>query len=477
MDKLNFEYSRPESLGISPKTIGRFIDMSNKEINSLYSFTILKGMTIACQGYANPMEADDNKIMHSIAKSVNSLAIGIAIGDGKLHLDDYLVDFFKDEMPKEYDERIKDVRVRNLLMMAANSAFTSASFINVEGNWRTHYLGLKLPDEPGNSFSYDTGASYMLSCLITKVMGKNSHELVKERIFNHIGINDSYWLTDKDGNSLGGWGLYLKAEDMVKLGRLILNYGSWEGKQLIPKWYMGQATSKKISTYNNPGMGWPYGYGFQFWIWPEKTFGCFGAFGQLIVCSPEKDIVVTTTAGCNYEENKRLAMIIIETIISESENDPLPMDDDSYKSLLKKIDNWQLPTAAGKVFSLKEKNILERQYTFEDNIYHINNIKITRIDKNTLEITMVYKGRQIIFNAAYNKWITTEAELDTPMHRFHSFTYGWKDENILELKQYIKNSSYYKIYTLIFKDNSMTLSIKQNISLYGDKADIVEGVL
>lgn len=470
---ITFNYSRPERQGISPSTIQRFLDACEREIHSLYSFTVIKGNAIAAMGYYEPMKKDQMKICHSISKSMNALAVGIAIGDGKLSLDDLLIDYFPEDLPEEYDPRVERIKVRDLLMMAANSAYTSASFVSVPGSWKQCYLGMRPYAEPGEWFAYDTGASYMLSCLVTKVMGRNSLGVLKERVFSYMGIEEAVWLQDRDGNNTGGWGLYLKAGDMAKLGRLLLNYGQWEGRQLIPEWFMREATAKQIETYRNPGMGWPYGYGYQFWRYPEDTFGCFGVFGQLIVCDPKRDLYVTTTGGCTEQENQRLLRIIMETIIAEAHQGPIPNEDIVFHDLEERLSKLRLPVADGIRESAGEDKYFGFTYTFDENQTEITSLEFCRTAEDEIGICMVFRGVSVVIKAGYQRWITMEGPLDADNHKVHSFTYGWESENHLTLKQYVCNASYYKIYYFTFTYHGLEFLTEQNVTLYAEEKQCV----
>lgn len=472
---MRFRYVRPETQGVSPRTIGRFLDSCEKEVDSLYSYAIVKGAAILSQGFYRPMEPTQMKIMHSVSKSLNSMAVGIAVGEGRLGLDDYLVDYFRDELPEKHDPRVERIRIKHMLMMASSSAYTSASFINVPTSWRASYLGMTPYDEPGRYFHYDTGASYMLSCIVTKTMGAKTVDVLRERVFGPMGIERVHWLEDRDGNSTGGWGCYMTPADMAKIGRLLLDYGAWEGRQLVPAWYMRQALSKRIDTYYNPTMGWPYGYGYQFWMYPERTFGCFGAFGQLIVCSPEKDLYVTTTGGCSERECRRLARIITETIFAESLNEPLPRDDIGYGELGERLDALALPAAEGAASSLEEGSVFGRTYAFAENPSKISSLSFERGGPGTLKIAMTFDGKPVNVEAGHGTWRTFEAPLDTPLHSVHSFTYGWADAKTLVLKQYLCNTSYSRLYRFSFAGDGVVFTVRQNVSLYGDNEERISG--
>lgn len=465
---MRFYYSRPERQGVSPHTIMRFLDLCEAQLDSLYSFAVVKGTTIAVEGYYEPMQPQHLKMTHSVSKSMNALAVGVAIGDGKLRLDDRMVDFFQDELPEQRDSRIDRITVRDLLMMAASSVATSAAFSNVEGSWRTFYFKSIPYDEPGEYFSYDTGAAYMLSCIVTKVMGQNSLAVLQERIFGPMGIEGTHWLEDKDGNNTGGWGFYVKAEDMLKIGRLILNYGAWEGRQLIPEWYMREATAKQIDTFRNPGTGWGYGYGYQFWRFPENTFGYFGAFGQLLVCSPEKDMYVVTTGGCSREENRRLLTIITETFFAESSDKPIPYDDEAYRVMETRLAKLKLPPALGEKLAQNEEKWFDRDYRGTGQ--EITELHFERKNGDTIGVSMKFREERISFLAGHGNWITGEGlPLDTPLHTIHSFSYGWVGENHLSIKQYMCNTTYCKVYDILFSQSGIEMTVTQNMAIGGER--------
>ena len=153
---------------------------------------------------------------------------------------------------------------------------------------------------PGTHFLYNTMGSYVLSAIVTKVTGQTVLDYLKPRIFEPLGIENPRWDSSSEGNSLGGYGLYLRTEDMAKFGQLLLQKGNWNGRQLIAREWIEQATSKQIPNENEDhtkiGPDWKEGYGFQFWRCRHNAFRADGAAGQFIVVLPDQDAVVAITA-------------------------------------------------------------------------------------------------------------------------------------------------------------------------------------
>ena len=155
--------------------------------------------------------------------------------------------------------------------------------------------------KPGTHFQYNSMGSYTLSAIVTKVTGQTTLEYLKPRLFEPLGIENPEWASSPEGNSLGGYGLKLRTEDIAKFGQLYLQKGKWNGKQLIPREWVEQATSKQVpneqESHSKIGIDWRQGYGFQFWRCTHNAFRGDGAGGQFIVVIPEQ--------GCGRRDHRR----------------------------------------------------------------------------------------------------------------------------------------------------------------------------
>ncbi|MGC2657947.1 MAG: serine hydrolase, partial [Bryobacteraceae bacterium] len=162
------------------------------------------------------------------------------------------------------------------------------------------FLAHPVPFKPGTHFQYNTMGAYVLSAIVTKVTGKTSLEYLEPRLFEPLGIENPRWDRSPEGNSLGGYGLWLRTEDMAKFGQLYLQKGKWKGKQLIPQDWVEESTTKQISneqeSHAKIGPDWQQGYGFQFWRCRHNAYRADGAAGQFIVVMPDQDAVVAITA-------------------------------------------------------------------------------------------------------------------------------------------------------------------------------------
>lgn len=326
--------NKPEAYGISSDNLLCMVQELETFVEDIHSISVVCDNDVIFSKCIQPYTEEPMQMLHSFSKSMNSIAVGIAIDEGKLHLDDLVIDYFKEYLPEEYDKRIDQLTVRNLLTMAANSCRLSTCFRGVTDSWITHYFTYKLPHDPGTVFQYDTGASYMLSSLVTKTMHKNVLALMKERVLKPMGITDIEWLESPEGNTVGGWGLYLKTPDIAKIAILLANMGKWNGKTLIPEEYLKEATRKQIDT---PEEKYPVcGYGYQYWITADHSFGVYGAFGNVIVVNPEKKLAVAITAGAsdkNGNPNRLISKIVNEKLFIPTERGTLETDVDGEKKL------------------------------------------------------------------------------------------------------------------------------------------------
>jgi CubicO group peptidase (beta-lactamase class C family) len=295
---LRLPRSTPEAQGISSKAVLEFVETTDKHINTLHSFMIVRHGYVIGEGWWKPEAADKPHALASLSKSFNATAVGLAVHDGKLSLDDPVLKFFSADAPAEPSDNLKAVKVRDLLTMSCGhdtepKATGGAPSVK-------QFLAHPVPHKPGTHFQYNTMGSYTLSAIITKVTGQTTLEYLKPRLFEPLGIENPQWDSSPEGNSLGGYGLKLCTEDIAKFGQVYLQKGKWSGKQLVPQTWVEQATIKQVpndqESHSKIGIDWQQGYGFQFWRCTHNAYRGDGAGGQLCVVLPDQDAVVAITA-------------------------------------------------------------------------------------------------------------------------------------------------------------------------------------
>jgi CubicO group peptidase (beta-lactamase class C family) len=286
--------SSPEAQGVASESIRNFVEAANAKVDTMHSFMLLRHGHVIAEGWWKPETADKPHILHSLSKSFTSTAVGLAVSEGKLSIDDPVLKFFPDDAPPQPSENLKSMRVRDLLTM--NTGHQSEAKFTAETPWVKSFLAQPVPFKPGTHFLYNTPGTHTLSAIVTKVTGQTVLDYLKPRLFDPLGIENPEWGSSPQGNSFGGWGLKIRTEDIARFGQLYLQKGRWNGAQLIPAAWVEQATSKQVSNGSDPTKDWDQGYGFQFWRCRHNAYRGDGAFGQFCVVLPELDAVVAITA-------------------------------------------------------------------------------------------------------------------------------------------------------------------------------------
>jgi len=331
--------STPEAQGISSQAILDFVEAADKNVNTLHSFMIVRHGKVIAEGWWKPEAADKPHILNSLSKSFNSTAVGLAIHEGKLSLDDPVLKFFPADAPADPSDNLQAMTVRDLLTMTCGHD-TEPKAVG-GGPSVKQFLAHPVPHKPGTHFQYNTMGSYTLSAIVSKVTGQTSLEYLKPRLFEPLGIENPRWDSSPEGYSLGGYGMWLCTEDIAKFGQLYLQKGKWNGKQLIPQEWVEQATAKQVSNENEGhatiGPDWQQGYGFQFWRCRHNAFRGDGAGGQLCVMIPDEDAVVVITAQTGNFNGEMNA--IWDNVLPAFHAEALPDDPASQKELKQAIEN------------------------------------------------------------------------------------------------------------------------------------------
>ena len=279
---------------------------------NLHSIMVLKHGKVVLERWYNGESADKPHTMWSVSKTFTATAIGFAIDEGLIKLDDPVFSFFPDKLPPNLDENLALMTIRDLLTMTCGHD-EEARFNRNNTDWVEGFLAHPVTHAPGTYFVYNSLGTYMLSAIITKVTGQNMNDYLEPRLWQPLGIEKPEWDKSPQGMSCGGWGLHLKTEDMARMGQCLLQNGKWKGKQVIPKSWVKQMTTYKVESgpagtrlEDMPRLGitkennqWARGYCYQMWICADNGYRADGANGQYIMVFPDKDVVLVLTTDSN----------------------------------------------------------------------------------------------------------------------------------------------------------------------------------
>lgn len=282
-----------------------------KSTDQLHSLVVLKKGELIYQYHDPAHSMTQRHVLWSASKSFTSLALGFAIQDNLVSLDDKVVKFFPDDLPAEVDSRLAAMTVRDLAIMS--SGFEKDYIADVKAG-KTDViktlLGQKFKFTPGTIYKYNSCDTYLLAAIITKVTRKSLDKYLNEKLFKPLGIKDWYWEKSADGICCGGWGLYLSPESLAKAGQFLLQKGQWKGKQLLNASYIEEATKIQIPQFypgeykpsveaTFPTSDWYQGYGYQFWVCTHGAYRMSGAYNQWVMVIPDKEAVIVVTAYCS----------------------------------------------------------------------------------------------------------------------------------------------------------------------------------
>lgn len=300
--------SEPEAQGVAAAGILDFIDAIEREKFELHSFMMLRHGKVVAEGWWKPYGPEFVHTMYSMSKSFTSTAVGFAVAEGKLSVEDKVISFFADDLPATISENLAAMRVKDLLTMATGNEKEPTGTVVKEENWARTFLAQNFAHKPGTQFMYNSAATYMCSAIVQRLTHQTVLDYLTPRLFAPLGIQGMKWETCPHGINTGGWGLSIQTEGLAKFGQFVLQKGQWNGKQLLPAEWVEEATTYKIQ---QPGgdkkdrpktqNDWLQGYGYQFWRCQGTGYRGDGAFGQFTIVLPEQDAVVVMTS-----ENKNM---------------------------------------------------------------------------------------------------------------------------------------------------------------------------
>ncbi|MCR5675002.1 MAG: beta-lactamase family protein [Lachnospiraceae bacterium] len=324
-NETHFERSSPESCGISSAWLTHlFRRLAAEPESGLHRIMVLRGNRVIGETSFAPFPRDEWHVSHSLAKSVTAMAIGLLIGEGRLSLDDRLVDIFRDRSILAMMMLRDTLTIRHLLQMSSGVKFNEAGAIS-GNNWKKDYMEAGCSFEPGTAFEYNSMNSYMLSAVVTKLTGETMMEYLRPRLWEPLGIDRVFWEMSPESITKGGWGLFIRTEDMAKLGRLYLQGGKWEDRQILPPDFVRESTKVQIHT----GMERCELYGFHLWINDDRgvyAYSFNGMLGQNVFCYPDLDMVICTSAGNGeiFQQGKMSGIIREEMKTLQAVELPLP---------------------------------------------------------------------------------------------------------------------------------------------------------
>lgn len=273
------------------------------EVRSLTSIAPLSSIVISHRGetvseeYFGSMRAGRVHNVKSVSKSILSILTGIAIDKGYLEgVDQTIESFFPDYFGQNPDPEKASITIGDLLTMRSGLASTSGRNYGrwvLSRNWIHHALDRPLNGRPGRDRIYSTGTTHLLGVVIARASGMSLRAFANRYLFGPMDIHLGGWDRDPQGYFLGGNNMALRPSDMVKIGELMMNGGSYRGEQLVSKeWVVAS-----VRPLTGRGQSNNYGY-----LWFRRMAGdyhvvyAWGNGGQFIKILPELETVIAITS-------------------------------------------------------------------------------------------------------------------------------------------------------------------------------------
>lgn len=477
----------PESQGVESAGVLRFVERADAEIDAMNSFMLVRHGHVVAEGWWAPYQPGDIHQLYSLSKSFTSVAAGIAIAEGKLSVDDRVIDRLPDLAPESPSDHLRMMRVRDLLRM------TTGHTAGELRKWRwerdptvREFLALNVELKPGTHFTYNTPATYTAAAIVERAVGEGLHAYLTTRLFEPLGIEGSWWAETGEGIAMGGTGLNVRTEDIAKFGQFLLQRGEWEGRQLVPAEWVDAATRLQTPTGSAPDGDWDQGYGYQFW---QSTHGYRGdgAFGQYCLVLPEHDAVVAITSGVR-DMGAVMRLVwdeLLPAMNDEVKGDPIQ----TQEQLVWKLANLSLPARGNAVsFPLAEK-VAGVRYAFTDDSLGLREISLhTLVDPATFTLVNA-KGRQSIPIGEYGGYGGNLSWIRSRVDSIHGLTStgnqlveppsgtvavaasgGWTAEDTYALRLCLYETPFYVDMKLHFTGDEVTIDIEQNAA-FGERKE------
>lgn len=467
--------STPEQQGISSSAILAFVEAADREIDAMHSFMLVRHGQVVAEGWWAPYDAKTPHVLYSLSKSFTSTAVGLAIAEGKLSLDDEVLKFFPEDAPAQPSANLRSMRVRDLLRMS--TGHQTEAPLRSDGpespmrgqSWTKKFLAHPVPFKPGTHFLYNSPATYMLSAIVQKVTGMTVLDYLRPKLFDPLGFENPSWVTSPQGITAGAYGLLARTEEIASFGQLYLQKGTWKGRQLIPAAWIEEATAMQTSNGSSPKSDWDQGYGYQFWRCRHGLYRGDGAFGQYCIVMPELDAVVAITSG--VRDMQSVMNLVWEKLMPAMKPQAMPEDQASRRKLESKLASLTLRLPSGQPVVNLAAKVSGKWYEFPENE---RGIQAVALDLNSGSPSLIVRvaGAETRTPIGVGSWMKSSSGFANGLDRFLSVperpavaaSGAWTADNIFTIKLALYETPFYSTLTLRFDDDSLLLDSDHNVA-------------
>ncbi len=416
--------SGPEAQGLPARAVQNFVEAAESAGLELHSFVLLRRGHLIAQGAWAPFTLDQPHALFSVSKSFVSTAVGLAVGEGLLSINDPVLSFFPEFRPEVVSDHLAAMRVRDLLTMTSGHADDLALFRQEPQPWAQSFLAQPVDFAPGTHFVYSSAATYMLAATVERLSGQPLLDYLRPRLFAPLGIGEAAWEPNAEGVAVGGWGLSLRVEDMACLGELYRQKGVWKDRQALGEevrpWrlkdmrilsedWVQQATSAQVQGDGSGPHDWNQGYGFQFWRCQHGAYRADGALGQFIVVMPEQEAVLAITSAVDTMQS--VLDLVWTHLLPAFEPEPLTPEPGALERLQHKCGTLELAPVTGLLDSPLAIRFGGRAYAFGPNTLDLTELWLGSLD-GQIELTLSTSEGSFPLVAGLGTWAINHTRFD-----------------------------------------------------------------
>jgi CubicO group peptidase (beta-lactamase class C family) len=473
--------STPEAQGVDSRAVHALVSALHEQDLGLHSIMVLRHGSVIAEGWWGPYSAAQRQMMFSVSKSFMATAVGIAEDEGLLSVDDDILSFFPSYATPAIRANVAGLKVRHLLAMATGHTVATMSVMNAlpTEDWVRLFLEMPIVYPPGTHFLYNSGASYMLSAIVTARAGQSLLEYLTPRLFEPLGIETPPWQSAPSGITLGWVGLRVRTEDVAKLGQLYLQRGVWQGRRLLSEDWVDRASSAQVANDTNSPVDWSQGYGYQFWRSRHNSYRADGAFGQFSLVLPDLDLVVAITEGAR--EPQRTLDAVWDLLLPGVHDEALPENPAEVDALRGRLATLEVPAPS---FSAVDPQLAHavagRRIELSFNTLGIEAVSLDFGEQSVRLTATSRAGWSETVPAGRTEWLTGNTRFwdeDELPEVATASRAGWVDECTFEFHEQCLDTPFRRIWRFAFnpRGNDVSVAIGLEPEYWGAYNEVLTG--